>query len=77
MAREVIDLADLTLDEMDAVERVKAEHGVGYTVAATVVWMRRNNPDVDVAAVRTRRARDVQIVDTTGADETGPTNARS
>jgi hypothetical protein len=79
MAARVIDLGDLTLDEMDAVEAVKTEHGVGYTVAAATVFLRRETPGFSVDDARKLRSRDVSIVDTTGDpdhDGAGPTPAR-
>jgi len=52
MPRKVIDLADLTLDELDAVEALRRETGCGYTVAAVTVHGRRDDPALDVDTVR-------------------------
>jgi hypothetical protein len=75
-AARVIDLGDLTLDELDAVEAAKAEHGVGYTVAAALVFYRRDDPTFTVEAARALRNRDVQIIDTSGEAGDRPTPAR-
>jgi hypothetical protein len=77
--RTVVDLGDFTLDEMDAVEAVKAEHGVGYLTAATYVWKQRTDPGVPLDSVRKLRARDVQLVGAPDDDDTTeavPTNGR-
>jgi hypothetical protein len=75
MPRKTVDLADLTLDELDAVEALRRESGCGYTVAAVTVHGRRTDPALDVDTVRAMRSGDVSVIDTTEDDEPGPTPA--
>lgn len=61
--RETISLGDLTLDELDEVEQLKADGKCGRTTAVAYVVRRRKNPAYTIDQAKALTLREVHVVD--------------
>jgi len=76
-ARPVVDLTDLTLDQLDEAAALQAE-GVGKTTAFAYVGLRAQGVKITIEAAKALTLRDVSIIesDPDAADDDTPTSGR-
>lgn len=75
----VVDLTDLTYDELDEVTRLMADDklNVGRLTAFAFVGIRRTRPDLTLDEARAFTGRDVKIIETDPeVDDDRPTSSR-
>lgn len=76
--RPVVDLTDLTLDQLDEAQRLIDKDGIGRTTAFAYVGLRAQGRELTLDQAKALTMRDVSIVETDPdeADDDTPTNGR-
>jgi hypothetical protein len=75
-ARPTIDITDLTLDQLDEVNRLMTDDGIGRVTAFAYVGLKALGRDLTLDEAGALTGRDIKIIETDPeVDDEGPTSA--